>query len=499
MNFFSTRGSGPITGAEAIINGLAKDGGLYVPESFPQISEEDIRNMAIQSYDERAAFIITKFLDEFSVSEMEDYTARAYIKFENFDAAPLVKVDENMYLLELWHGPTCAFKDVALTLLPYLLTGSKKKMGDDKKTLILVATSGDTGKAALEGFKDVEGTEIVCLYPSEGVSDMQKMQMVTTAGKNTHVIGIKGNFDDAQRTVKEIFSSKEINDLFLKNGYKLSSANSINFGRLVPQIVYYFSAYVDLFTNNEIKYGDPVSFVVPSGNFGNILAAFYAKKMGLNIKDLIVASNQNNILTDFFNTGEYDTNRKFFKTISPSMDILVSSNLERLLYEALDRNPEEVKRLMNSLKEFGSYKIDLDTFEKKVPEFFAYFSNEEETKEVMANFFDEYGYLLDPHTAVAVSAYMKFMNEMFDDVPTVIVSTASAYKFPQDVLQAINPGSKREEDAFKAIKKLNNESALDVPESIDKLKELPINHTLVVDKENIKEAIIKAVLGEDIK
>ena len=221
--------------------------------------------------------------------------------------------------------------------------------------------------------------------------------------------------------------------------------------------------------------------------------------MGLNIKDLIVASNQNNILTDFFNTGEYDTNRKFFKTISPSMDILVSSNLERLLYEALDRNPEEVKRLMNSLKEFGSYKIDLDTFEKKVPEFFAYFSNEEETKEVMANFFDEYGYLLDPHTAVAVSAYMKFMNEMFDDVPTVIVSTASAYKFPQDVLQAINPGSKREEDAFKAIKKLNNESALDVPESIDKLKELPINHTLVVDKENIKEAIIKAVLGEDIK
>ncbi|MCR4662212.1 MAG: threonine synthase [Clostridia bacterium] len=496
MDFYSTRGSGPVSGARAIIDGLAKDGGLYVPSSFPKITPEELRDLSYKQYYERAAFVITKFLDEFTEDEMADYAELAYFKFDNLDPAPLVKVDDNMYILELWHGPTCAFKDVALTLLPHLLSGSKKKENVDKKTLILVATSGDTGKAALEGFKDVENTEIVCLYPSEGVSEMQKLQMVTTGGKNTHVIGINGNFDDAQRAVKEIFSSKEINELFNKHGYELSSANSINFGRLVPQIVYYISAYVDLYTNNEINYNDPVNFVVPSGNFGNILAAYYAKQMGINIKNLIVASNKNNVLTEFFETGRYDANRKFYKTISPSMDILVSSNLERLIYEVEDRNPEAVKKLMESLKEFGTYSIDMKTLEKKLPEFYAYSTTEEETKEVIENVFDEYGYLLDPHTAVAVSAYMNYMNEFFDDIPTVIVSTASPYKFPVDVLKAVEPEAKVEEDPFKAIKKLDNISAMDAPKSIKELKELPINHTTVVDKENIKEAVIKAVLGD---
>ncbi|MBR1746659.1 MAG: threonine synthase, partial [Clostridia bacterium] len=425
MDFYSTRGEGPVSGAKAIVNGIAKDGGLYVPSSFPKITADDLADMADLEYYERAAYIMSLYLDEFDYEELVGYAKAAYDRFDG-DPAPLTKVDEQTYILELWHGPTLAFKDIALTMLPHLVAACKKKLGEDKKTLILVATSGDTGKAALEGFKDVEGTEIVVLYPSQGVSDMQKRQMITTEGKNVHVIGIEGNFDDAQRAVKRIFTDKNMKEEFSKLGFDLSSANSINFGRLLPQIAYYVSSYVDLLTNELIGEGEEINFVVPSGNFGNVLAAYYAKRMGLPVKQLIVASNKNDVLTEFFTDGVYDANRDFFKTMSPSMDILVSSNLERLLYELGDRNPTFVQSLMKKLADGGYYSVDEDDLYEKLPEFLAYSATEEETKEVIDNFFDEYSYLLDPHTAVAVSAFFKYMTETYDNTTsTVIVSTAN--------------------------------------------------------------------------
>ncbi len=490
MEFYSTRGEGPVSGARAIVNGIAGDGGLYVPSEFPAVSEEELRDMAELEYPERAAYILGKYLTEFTYEELLSYTKKAYDRFDGYPA-PLTKVDDGVYIMELWHGPTYAFKDIALTLLPHLLTGSKKKEGVDKKTLILVATSGDTGKAALEGFKDVEDTEIVVLYPSEGVSDMQKLQMVTTDGKNTHVIGIKGNFDDAQTAVKKIFTSEEMKKKFAEKGYELSSANSINFGRLAPQIVYYFSSYLDLLSEGEIEPGEKVDFVVPSGNFGNILAGYYAKRMGLPIKQLIVASNVNNVLTEFFDTGVYNAKRTFHKTMSPSMDILVSSNLERLVYEMLNRESDKVTDLMKELSTEGSYSVDEDTLYDAAPEFLGYYSTEEETKEVIGNVFDEYGYLLDPHTAVAVSAYFKFMNEAYDDAPAIVLSTANPYKFPQSVLEAVS--ETKETDAFKAVKKLEFATGAEIPDGIANLKEKPVLHDLVVDKDDIAEAVLAAI------
>ncbi len=490
MEFYSTRGEGPVSGARAIVNGIAKDGGLYVPAEFPFIAREELEDLVGLDYYERAAYIIHKYLDEFSYEELKEYTEKAYSRFDEYPA-PLTKVDEGTYIMELWHGPTYAFKDIALTLLPYLLTGSKKKEGDDKKTLILVATSGDTGKAALEGFKDVENTEIVVLYPSDGVSEMQKKQMTTTEGHNTHVIGIKGNFDDAQNAVKRIFASKEMNEKFAKAGYELSSANSINFGRLVPQIVYYFSAYLDLLSEGEIEPEEQINFVVPSGNFGNILAGYYAKRMGLPIKQLIVASNENNVLTEFFETGLYNARRKFHKTISPSMDILVSSNLERLVYEMLNRESDKVVSLMEELKKDGEYSVDEDTLYDVAPEFIGYWSSEEETKNVIGNVFDEYGYLLDPHTAVAVSAFFKFMNDAYDEASAVILSTANPYKFPQSVLEAVS--EQKETDAFKAIKKLEMLTGAEIPEGIAELKNKPVLHDKVVEIKDIEDAVLSAV------
>lgn len=491
MDFFSTRGEGPVSGAKAIINGIAKDGGLYVPSSFPTISKEDIEDMIMLDYEERAAYIISQYLTDFSYEQLLEYTKKAYAKFDG-DPAPLIKIDEDSFILELWHGPTLAFKDIALTMLPYLLVGSKQKLGDNGKTLILVATSGDTGKAALEGFKDVDGTEIIVFYPSSGVSDMQKLQMQTTEGNNVHVIGIEGNFDDAQNAVKAIFGDKDMQEKIAKSGYSLSSANSINFGRLVPQIVYYVSAYTDLVSEGQIENGTPINFVVPSGNFGNILAGYYAKQMGIPIKQLIVASNINNVLTEFFSNGIYDANRDFHKTMSPSMDILVSSNLERLLYELGERKSQFVSDLMNELKNSGYYRVDEDLLYDKLYEFIGYFSTEEETEEVINNVFDEYGYLLDPHTAVAVSAFFKYMAETYDeDTTTVIVSTANPYKFPQSVYKAVS--NNEELDADKAVKKLENFSGMEVPSAIENLSKKPILQDKVIAKEKIFDTVLELI------
>ncbi len=491
MDFFSTRGEGPVSGAKAIINGIAKDGGLYVPSSFPTVTREDIEDMIDLDYAERSAYVMSQYLNDFTYEELVEYTKKAYAKFDG-EPAPLVKIDVDTFIMELWHGPTLAFKDIALTMLPYLLTGSKQKEGDKTKTLILVATSGDTGKAALEGFKDVEDTEIVVFYPISGVSDMQKLQMQTTEGSNVHVIGIDGNFDDAQNAVKAIFASKEMNEKINAANYSLSSANSINFGRLVPQIVYYISAYADLVADGQIDNGYPINFVVPSGNFGNILAGYYAKKMGLPIKQLIVASNVNNVLTEFFSNGAYDSNREFHKTMSPSMDILVSSNLERLLYEIGDRKSDFVNKLMAELKESGYYQIDEDMLYDKMPEFIGYFSTEEETEEVISNVFDEYGYLLDPHTAVGVSAFFKYMAETYDeDTASIIVSTANPYKFPQNVYKAV---SKNEEvDAEKAAKKLSAFSGMEMPEEIEQLNTKPVLHDRVITKDKIFDTVLELI------
>ena len=494
MDYISTRNSKVSQSAsESIVKGISVDGGLFVPSSFPNITVDELASLEEKSYKERAAYVISKFLTEYTYEELLELTSKAYSKFDSEDTAPLVKIDEGSFVMELWHGPTCAFKDMALTLLPHLMTASRLKVGAKNKTLILVATSGDTGKAALEGFSDVEGTEIIVFYPNDGVSDMQKLQMATQEGKNVHVAAIEGNFDDAQSGVKKIFANDQVNAKLLELGYKLSSANSINWGRLVPQIAYYISAYVDLVSSEEIKMGDKVNFCVPSGNFGNILAAYYAKRMGLPVNKLICASNENNVLTDFMNTGVYDINREFYKTTSPSMDILISSNLERLLFEMFDRDDSKINDLMNKLKTEGKYSIDKSLIEKNG--FVGGCCNVEDTKETIANVFEEYGYLLDTHTAVAMNVYSNYVVATEDYTPTVIVSTASPYKFPCDVLEAIT--GKYEEDAFEAGKKLVFESALDMPESIAKLKEKKVLHKDVIKVEDMANTVIKYCGGND--
>jgi threonine synthase len=487
MDFISTRGEGAVSAASAICMGMAKDGGLYVPSSFPKLEASDLGRLADMDFYERSAYILSMFLTDFSYDELKDYCAKAYIKFDG-EPAPVIQVDDTTFMLELWHGPTLAFKDVALTLLPHLLSASVRKTGSDKKTLVLVATSGDTGKAALEGFADVSDVEIMVFYPSEGVSDMQKLQMQTSKGSNVHAIGIQGNFDDAQTAVKSIFKDPESNRIINEMGYSLSSANSINWGRLAPQIVYYVSAYVDLLASERIKPGEAINYVVPTGNFGNILAAYYAKRMGIPVNKLIVASNANNVLTDFFNKGKYDVNRSFYKTMSPSMDILISSNLERLLFELCDREPEKLKELMQSLDIYGSYEVDKEELREKLPEFVSYFSGEDETAEAISNFYDMFGYLLDPHTAVAVSAYYNYLTDNDDPAKTVIVSTASPYKFASDVLYCVT--GKREEDNFKAVKKLSSYTDTDIPARIKELNELPILHDMVIPKSEIKDTVI---------
>lgn len=487
MRFLSTRGETfAKNSAEAISLGLSSDGGLFVPENFPNVYS-DLPSLINATYAERASFIISRFLEEYDKEELLKACKSAYSKFEENDPSPLVKVDDGLYIMELFHGPTLAFKDVALTLLPYLLTKGSKIIGAKEEILILVATSGDTGKAALEGFKDQEGVKIIVFYPSDGVSDMQKLQMSTQEGKNVNVVAVRGNFDDCQTAVKNIFSSKEFNQELKDKLVVLSSANSINFGRLVPQVVYYFSAYLDLVSSQEIEMGEKIDFVVPTGNFGNILAGYYAKKMGLPVGKLVCASNSNNVLTEFFANGNYNANREFYKTTSPSMDILISSNLERLIFEISGRNSDLTQDRMNSLKKTGRYEIspvELSILEK---EFFADFCDEEECKDTIRHFFDEYGYVLDPHTAVAVNIHGKYVDYSESANKAVVLSTASPYKFPTSVYNAIC--GKTVKDAFKCSSMLYNETGAPIPEQIVDLKSKSVRFNKVIDKEQAKEEV----------
>ncbi len=492
MQYVSTRAKNNVVeSAQAIVKGLSEDGGLFVPSEFPTITKEELLAMQDMEYSDRAAVVLSKYLTDFTLDELKEYTAKAYARFYDDDPCPLVAIDEKTYILELWHGPTCAFKDMALTLLPHLMVASRKKIGETGKTLILVATSGDTGKAALEGFKDVEGCEIIVFYPSEGVSDMQKLQMQTQAGDNVYVCAIKGNFDDAQSAVKVIFNDDNVKAQLLEKGYKLSSANSINWGRLVPQIAYYVSSYVDLLSSGELNYGDKINFCVPSGNFGNILAGYYAMRMGIPIGKLICASNKNKVLTEFFESGKYDINREFYKTMSPSMDILISSNLERLLFEISGRDDKAVSELMNNLKTNGYYTLDFDTFKKNASNFEGGFSEEDMTMDTIEEFYDENDYLLDTHTAVAVGVYNEYSRQSGDNTPTVIVSTASPYKFPQDVYNALT--GQYIEDSIKAADMLEEYTGYEIPEPLQNLQSREVRFKDVIEKDQIKQAVLNAI------
>lgn len=491
LQYTSTRNNAVnVSSARVITDGLSSDGGLYVPTEIPSVSLRDIMRLADKSYIERAKSVLSLFLTDFTQEEIDYCVEGAYKKgkFDSIAVAPVVRLTENEYVLELFKGPTCAFKDMALQLLPYLLTESAKKRQGNKEIVILVATSGDTGKAALEGFKDVSGTKIVVFYPDMGVSNMQKLQMATQEGSNVAVAAINGNFDDAQNGVKSIFTNEEILGKFKENNLTFSSANSINWGRLVPQIVYYISAYCDLLKTGKIKLGEKINIVVPTGNFGNILAAYYALRMGLPVNKLICASNKNKVLTDFINIGSYNRNREFYTTVSPSMDILISSNLERLLYLLSGEDDEYVSGLMSLLNEKGEYTVS-GTVKSKLKEFFSAGScGEEDTFATIADCFNEYGYLSDTHTAVGINVYEQYKKETGDSCTTVIAATASPFKFPSAVLFALT-GETPRTDEFEMLAELEKISKIAAPEQLLGLKDKPVRFDKIYDKNNMTEAI----------
>ena len=494
MFYTSTRDKSiKVTASQAIAQGISEEGGLFVPCEMPQFSMDKINSMVKMSYIDRAKTVLKEFLTDFTEDELSYCVEGAYSadKFSSAAIAPTVHIDGNKNILELWHGPTCAFKDMALQLLPYIMTVSAKKTAEGKTIVILVATSGDTGKAALEGFKDVDKTKILVFYPVDGVSPMQKLQMTTQEGENVSVCAINGNFDDAQSAVKSIFTNSEIKNELAKKNMMFSSANSINWGRLVPQIVYYFSTYCDMISMNKINAGDEINVVVPTGNFGNILAGFYAKQMGLPIKMLICASNSNNVLTDFLKTGTYDKNRAFYTTTSPSMDILISSNLERLLYHMSGNNDSLVADLMKQLSENGKYTVSDELIGKIQNTFDAGFTSETDVDETIKNHFDKYNYLCDTHTAVAVKVYDEYAARTGDDIPTVIDSTASPYKFSKSVLSAISGGNTPQLDEFSMVDELNRVTKAEVPAPLASLKEKTVRFNNVCDKENMSEMVFK--------
>ena len=495
MSFFSTRGGSCVTASQAILRGLAPNGGLYVPVMFPPVSMQKLSELAAMDYRRRAAAILRLFLEDFSIPEITQAVDAAYAsdRFDDPAIAPLKRLDASTHVLELFHGPTLAFKDMALQLLPHLITLSARKNGETREISILTATSGDTGKAALEGFRDVPGTSCTVFYPMDGVSHVQRLQMVTTGGSNTHVIALEGNFDDTQTGVKRLFASEDFRHAMDARGKVLSSANSINFGRLAPQIVYYFSAYADLVHEGSIRLGDEVNFVVPTGNFGNILAAYYARNMGLPVRKLICASNRNNVLTDFFHSGLYSTHRTFFKTTSPSMDILVSSNLERLLFEAADRDSALIRVWMDQLQTCGSYSIGEQRMDWLSSVFFSGCADDKQTAQEIRTRFEQDHYLMDTHTAVASHVLRQYRQESGDSTPTVIVSTANPYKFAEAVLSAVI--GKQETipaDAFQCAERLQSVTGIPVPPQVRALPELPVRHTACCTPDNMADAVLKA-------
>ena len=487
----STRSNQTATASQAILKGLADDGGLFVPTEIPAL-EKSVEELAKMSYQEVAYEVMRLFFTDFTEEELKTCIARAYdSKFDTEEIAPLVKKD-GTYYLELFHGATIAFKDMALSILPHLMTVSAKKNNVKNEIVILTATSGDTGKAAMAAFADVPGTRIIVFYPKGGVSPVQEKQMVTQKGENTFVVGIHGNFDQAQSGVKAIFGNKELAKELEEKGFQFSSANSINIGRLIPQVVYYVYAYAKMVENSEIKNGDKINIVVPTGNFGNILAAFYAKNMGLPVAKLICASNENKVLYDFFSTGTYDKNREFMITNSPSMDILISSNLERLIYRIAGNNDEKNKELMEELVSGGKYSIT-EEMKKELADFYGNYATETETAALIKKLYEETGYVLDTHTAVAAKVYQKYKEETGDKTPAVIASTASPFKFTRSVMNAID-AKYNDMDDFALVDKLADIADRKVPRAIDEIRNAPIRHNTVCQADEM-ESVIKGFLG----
>lgn len=492
MYYISTRDKSlNLTAPQAIAQGLSRDGGLLTPCCLPPLAAGALKKLKEMDYRQRAVYVMRYFLEDFSEEELNTYAEKAYGggKFDDPEIAPLRRIDDDTYCLELWHGPTSAFKDMALQMLPHLLSASLTKNQETKTVCILVATSGDTGKAALEGFKDVEKTKILVFYPKDGVSAIQELQMKTQEGENVGVCAVVGNFDDAQAGVKTLFSDPNLRDDLAKRGYFLSSANSINWGRVLPQIVYYVSAYCDLLSGGRIVEGEPVNFCVPTGNFGNILAAYYARKMGVPIRKLICASNQNNVLTDFIDTGVYNRNRDFYNTMSPSMDILVSSNLERLLFDLSGQDDALVKSYMEQMNKTGCYEISEELKEKLQEIFFAGFCDDDRTRQVIARVWNEQHYLIDPHTAVAFEVMDQYRNATGDRTVTVAVSTASPFKFCDNVLGALGVTDLAKGTAI--LDQLAKISDLTPPAPLAALKQKAVRFEQSVEKTQMMDTVLE--------
>ena len=483
----STRSKeGTLKASEAILKGLADDGGLFVPLEIPKL-DVSVEELSKMTYQQVAYEVMKLYFTDFTEDELKHCINNAYdSKFDTEEIAPLAEV-EGTYYLELFHGKTIAFKDMALSILPYLLTTSAKKNNVKNEIVILTATSGDTGKAAMAGFADVPGTRIIVFYPDGGVSPIQEKQMVTQKGDNTYVVAIKGNFDQAQSGVKAIFGDKELAAEMDKRGYQFSSANSINIGRLVPQVAYYVYAYAKLYAEGKLAKDQKMNVVVPTGNFGNILAAYYAKNMGLPIAKLICASNENKVLFDFFKTGEYDKNREFILTTSPSMDILISSNLERLIYKIAGNDADKNNELMNSLKVNGKYDIT-DDMKKQLDDFYGNYASEEETAETIRDTYDKTGYIMDTHTSVAASVYKKYKAETKDDTVTVIASTASPFKFTRSVMVAIDPKYDSMGD-FELVDELSKIGNVKVPNAIEEIRNAEVRHNNLVEVDGMKDIV----------
>ncbi len=496
MKYISTRGNfSSVSAIEAIKLGMVPDGGLFVPKEIPLISKNQLENWKNLPYNQLAHNIFQLFLsDDFSDEEIGLITENTYQenRFGTKEITPVVKLDDHLYILDLFHGPTGAFKDIALQVLPQILSVIIKKLSPSNQLLILVATSGDTGKAALEGFKNVPGIQIVVYYPHQKVSKIQELQMLTTEGDNTHVIALEGNFDDCQSAVKQIFADQDFNNLLNKKGFKFSSANSINWGRLFPQIVYYFYSYLSLLRNDEISISDKVNFVVPTGNFGNILAAWYGREMGLPVNKLICASNTNNILTDFFQTGVYDTNRPFITTISPSMDILISSNLERFLFEISDRNGKLIAKLMKELQDKGKFSLEDSTKNKMSEIIFAGFADEVETLSTIKSVYKKYNYLVDPHTAVGIKVFNDYKKFSNNKTKTIIAATATPFKFNRAVLTALlGENSIKHKDEIVLLNQLSEYTGMSVPAMLQDLDKKVKKSISVYSKEKAREGLLE--------
>ena len=493
LTYQSTRGGETgVPASMAILKGLAKDGGLFMPTEIPKL-DVPMETLAAMTYQETAYEVMKLFLTDYTEEELKSCIARAYdSKFDTEEIAPLAKAD-GVYFLELYHGSTIAFKDMALSILPHLMTTAAKKNQVDKEIVILTATSGDTGKAAMAGFADVPGTRIIVFYPKDGVSKVQELQMRTQKGENTSVVAIHGNFDDAQTGVKKLFGDKELETELETRGFQFSSANSINIGRLVPQVVYYIYAYARLLANEEIENGEEINVVVPTGNFGNILAAYFAKRMGLPVKTLICASNDNKVLYDFFTTGTYDRKRNFILTNSPSMDILISSNLERLIYMSTGCDAAANAALMQDLSAKGSYTVTEDMREF-MADFRGGYATQEENAATIRRVFDSTGYLIDTHTGVAATVYHNYRTQSQDTAKTVIASTASPYKFSDSVMQAIaGPESLEGKDEFEVVDMLSSLSGVAVPAAVEEIRHAEIRHNTECDVDKMK-ATVKAIL-----